>query len=76
MLGPDNKPPLSYSQFRLLELFVFITVFCITNAFLRHLGLRGFTIRLVGSLLLISPLIPLYILLDLFHSRIDDHRSL
>jgi hypothetical protein len=64
---PKYPRQLRGTQFRLIELFVFITVFCITNALLGYFGPRGFAIRLIGSLILIAPLLPLFLLLDLIH---------
>lgn len=61
-----NKPPHPF-QFRLSEMFVFITVFCITFGLLGRFGLQGVVARVVATMLLVTPFLLLVFVLDFFH---------
>lgn len=61
-----SKPPRPF-QFRLSEMFVFITVFCITFGLLGRFGLQGVVARVVATMLLVTPFLLLVFVLDFFH---------
>ena len=63
----NEKPPPRRFQFRLIELFVFITVFCITFGLLGQFGLQGLVARVIGTMLVITPFLLLIFVLDFFH---------
>jgi len=62
-----NKPPPGRFQFRLIELFVFMTVFCVTFGLLGRFGLQGLAARVIATMLLVTPFLLLVFVLDFFH---------
>jgi hypothetical protein len=66
LTNPESKPPAKRFQFRLIELFAFVTAFCITFALLGRFGWGGLMMRLVGSLFFITPLILLVFIFEFY----------
>jgi hypothetical protein len=64
--NPENKPQVKRYQFRLIELFAFVTAFCITFALLGRFGWSGLAMRLAGSLFFVTPLLMLVFIFEFY----------
>lgn len=63
----DDKRSPGRFQFRLIELFVFTTAFCIAFAVLGQLGWQELGKRLIFTFLVVAPLVFVIIVVDFFH---------
>lgn len=55
-----GKPKLPWYQFRLIELFVVVTIACVAFAALGAFGVDGTLQRIEGALCIASPFLPLF----------------